>query len=82
MNMKTYTITLDGEQLQTVNDALVNMPFFRAAPVINAINEQLRRVVDTKPNGVDLKIEKVDPPRGELPSFLEGGPPPNKVFVD
>lgn len=39
--MKSYTITLTREHLQTVANALAEMPFKASAPVIAEINKQV-----------------------------------------
>lgn len=36
-----YQITLTQQSLQVINDALMQMPYFLAAPVVNAINAQI-----------------------------------------
>lgn len=38
-----YTLVLSQQEMRVLNDALVEMPFRLAAPVIQSINEQLSR---------------------------------------
>lgn len=40
--MTTVTLEFDAEDLQTINDALAQMPYYRAAPLVNKINTQIR----------------------------------------
>lgn len=39
---KVYTLELTDGQLGVLQEGLMSVPFGRAAPVVNAINEQLR----------------------------------------
>ncbi len=48
--MKQYTITLSSDHLEVVNQALLNMSYRYAAPVIDAINMQ---VSARNPNGYE-----------------------------
>lgn len=42
--MNTYTLTFTEDQLAVLNDALVELPFKKSAPVIQAVNIQLRAI--------------------------------------
>ncbi|MBU9563773.1 hypothetical protein KTE54_24140 [Burkholderia multivorans] len=40
--MPNYTLTFTADQLRIVNDALVRLPYAQVAPLIQAINDQIR----------------------------------------
>lgn len=40
--MKTYELTLTEQEMTILNDALVQLPFFKVAPLIQSINEQIK----------------------------------------
>lgn len=46
--MQTYALTFTPEQMQVLNDALVNLPYFKAAPLIAAINAQVQAQVEAR----------------------------------
>jgi hypothetical protein len=56
----TRTLEVGDEDLQTINDALMQMPYYRAAPLIHKINEQLR----AQPN--EAAIGRTDTPQEGL----------------
>lgn len=39
--MKTYTIVLNEAHLQALSDALMMLPYGKAAPVVDEINKQI-----------------------------------------
>ena len=41
-----YTIIFSQQEMQVINDALVEMPYFKAAPVIDSINRQLSASIE------------------------------------
>jgi hypothetical protein len=43
MGAKMFTFVITADQLQVIDRALAEMPFRLAAPVLNALNEQLSR---------------------------------------
>lgn len=50
--MKNITVEFTQDQLKVLNDALVEMPFRVAAPLIQQINMQIQRQFDlTKDDG-------------------------------
>ena len=44
--MTTRKLELTDEDLRVLNDALMEMPYYRAAPVVAKINEQLHQQLD------------------------------------
>lgn len=41
--MQNWNFTFDASQLKVINDALVQMPYWQAAPLIQSINEQIAK---------------------------------------
>ena len=39
---KTFTLTLDQEDIELLNQALINMPYKYAASIIHRINQQIQ----------------------------------------
>ncbi len=60
------TLTFTQDQLQTILDALADAPFKKAAPVVNAIQVQLRVAALKEKAEADAKTEvKADEPKAE-----------------
>lgn len=58
------TLTFTAEQMQTLNDALVQLPFARVAPLITAINQQ---IAAQKQAEFDAAADKRAPSGAETP---------------
>lgn len=52
--MKNMVIEFSSEQLSVLNDALGNMPFKVAAPLIQHINTQIQKAFDTAVDERDM----------------------------
>lgn len=51
--MKTISIEFTPEQMQTLNDALIELPFRKAAPLVAHINAQIQRAHDIAADAAD-----------------------------
>ena len=47
-----YEIKLSQQHIQVINDALMQMPYYLAAPVIGSINQQLNAENSAKPDAM------------------------------
>ena len=51
-----YTITFTPEQMRVLNDALIELPFKRAQPLITHINEEIQKNLETRPTGSENSL--------------------------
>lgn len=52
--MKNVTIEFSQEQLSVLNDALGNMPFKVAAPLVQHINREIQKLFDAAVDARDM----------------------------
>lgn len=54
-----FNISFTNDQLQTLNDALIELPFKKAQPLIQHINAEIQKAFDSK-------VDASDTPTGQL----------------
>lgn len=54
--MKNITITFSNEQLQTLNDAIIELPYKKAYPLITHINAELQKLHDSSADQRDEQV--------------------------
>jgi hypothetical protein len=60
--MNSFKLVFNQQQLQVLNDALVNIPFKVAAPLIQHINAQIQQQFDANVDSQDRPSGQTTPP--------------------
>ena len=57
--MKNFIFSVSLDELKIINDALMQMPYYQAAPVINSINKQLAEKMDNQQQAKEQSLDSV-----------------------
>jgi hypothetical protein len=76
--MNTFTLTFNEQEMQTVLNAVADLPFKVAAPVVNSINMQLAAIHQKRQQEQQEASKSAAEPKGKAAKKVNGAEPPTQ----